>query len=212
MWCETLPGWVSYSCLMWGHILQNFGWPFFEVFFSLCYTCVRGGNTKRASCLNPATGFHEPCRNTASMQSHSLLLLNLAEVGHIQVWALTVTQMGAEMLWSHKLHFLQNIFQLSGIGRSQGVKLPAPASPFRACFMPVPFFPTLTFKFPAVCCALCRSWKNRRKMPIASHWHSAFLGSTGSSCFIQQAHMGWALSHDPGACSCCCFSVLVKSV
>lgn len=39
-----------------------------------------------------------------------LLLLNLIETGHIQVWALTVTQMAAERLWSHKLCFLQIIF------------------------------------------------------------------------------------------------------
>lgn len=39
-----------------------------------------------------------------------LLLLNLVETGHVQMWALTVTQMAAEMLWSHKLCFLQIIF------------------------------------------------------------------------------------------------------
>ena len=40
----------------------------------------------------------------------SVVLLNLAEFGHVQVWALTVTQRDAEKLWSHKLCFLKVIF------------------------------------------------------------------------------------------------------
>lgn len=66
--------------------------------------------------------------------------------------------------------------------------------------------------FPAPC-HFSWSWKkHRRKMPSASGWHTAFLGSAGSFWFIQQALVGWALSHSPGTCSCCCSSGWLRSI
>lgn len=88
---------------MWGHILQQFGRWFYVL--SSVYNCLFNSfhsikyTTRRDSCYSLSI-CHKPCRIAASLFV-LLLLLNLIEIGHVQVWALTVTQMAAERLWSH---------------------------------------------------------------------------------------------------------------
>lgn len=141
-----------------------------------------------------------------------LLLLNLVETGHVQMWALTVTQMAAEMLWSHKLCFIQIIFpalvhaearvwSCHPTAAAAASQTQLHSSGFVLCqllLLPSWFSSSLPF--------FRKLEKHRRKMPSTRGWQSAFPGSAGSFWFIHQAHVGWALSHSPGTCSCCCSS------
>lgn len=187
----------------------------------MLYLRPRGKHQKS---LLPQSGYWFP----GTLQEYSIFVVSLLLLSLVEKLAMFKCQHWQRHRWMQRCYGLissvssESSLQRSGRCWSQSVKLPphcsscrqpAPASPLRACFMPTPLSPILTFKLPDICCALCWSWKkHRRKIATASHWCTVFLGSAGSSWFIQQARTGWALSHDPGACSCCCSSVLLRRV
>lgn len=144
-----------------------------------------------------------------------LLLLNLIETGHIQVWALTVTQMAAERLWSHKLCFLQIIFPtlVHTEARAWSCHLTAAAAASQLQLHGSVFALYQLLFLPSWLSSSLPFFLKLEKAQEENGQHQLLMHSFPWLCrvFLVHSHVGWALSHNPGTCSCCCSSGLLRS-